>query len=349
MFARVPVEGGAEGRLRPEDAHVLVDRRLVDAGVDGAQQRAIVGQEGVLGVRLDEHVEVGRRLRLARRRVVQDPRERVGMRNRHRIGGDDAIPRGHGDGPGHHRAPVVAHDMKTRGADGIRQADHVLHEERQRVVGDVRRAGPRRIAALIRRHHAESGPGQRRDLMAPFVGGLRKPVQQDHRLAVFRTRRPHVERVVADCDPGHHDLDAGTAGARRAPRHRLPLRAGRRSDRRRQRQQHGYREPSVRSNIHPFSIPRRDRRLRSAEAFAATGDTPESRAGRDRADNLAPARRAPESDSAVAFEQRGQVGYRRHHAIRREPQLVGRLGGAALNPEGGQAGRGGAGDVPGVG
>ena len=168
------------------------------------------------------------------------------MRDRHRVRRNDAIPGGDRDAPRDGRAPVVTGNVEPLGADGVGQAEDVFDKERQRIVLDGERARPRRVAALIGRHGAEPGLGERTDLVAPLIGCLRKPVQQDHDLSVLRACHPHVEREVAHFYLRHRDLASGLA------------RYDRRSARGQERPAATYRlrQPFDRGNIHRCSIPR---------------------------------------------------------------------------------------------
>ena len=219
MFARYQIQRGAERRLRPEDAHVLVGRAGFELGEDRAQQGVIVGEEGVLRVRLDEQVEVGRGGDLARHRIAQHAAERVRVRRRYRVRRDDALGRGDRHGPGDGRPPVVAADVEAPGPDGVGQAEHVPHEQRQRVVRDVGRARAGRVAALIGRDGAEARRAEGPQLMAPLVGRLRKSVQEDHDLAVVRPGQAHVRSPTATCAvviAPACALAAGAAGSARS-------------------------------------------------------------------------------------------------------------------------------------
>ena len=187
-FARYQFRGGPEGRLGAEHPHVLLDRLGVDAGEHAAQQGVVVGEEGVLGVGLHEHVEVGRRGDLARVGVVQHPRERVRVGHRHRVRGDDAVARGDRHPPRHRRPPVVADDVEAVGADGVGEADDVADEEGQREVLDACRPRPGRVAALVGGHRTEPRVAEGAELMPPLVGRLGEPVEEDDDLTVVRSR-----------------------------------------------------------------------------------------------------------------------------------------------------------------
>ena len=210
-FARYQFRAAPRAGFDPRTAQVLVDRPGVDAGEDAAQQGVVVGEEGVFGVRLHEHVEVGRRGDLAGHRVAQHPRERVGVGHRHRVRGDDAVPRGNRHRPRDDRAPVVADDVEPVGAEGVGEADDVPDEQRQRVVLDPGRPCARRVAALVGRHRAEPRLAEGAELVPPLVRRLGKPVEKDHDLAVVRTGDTHVEREAAGVDLRHRDPVVGLA------------------------------------------------------------------------------------------------------------------------------------------
>ena len=186
----------------------------------------IVGEEGVLGIRLHEHVEVGGRGDLARVGVVQDSRERVGVGHRHRVRGDDAVARGDRHPPRHRRPPVVADDVEAVGADGVGEADDVADEQRQRVVLDAFRPRPGRVAALVGGHRAEPRLAEGAELVPPLVRRLGESVEKDHDLAVVRPRRPHVEREVADVDLRHRDPVVGLTRGRAGGGDRFATRRG---------------------------------------------------------------------------------------------------------------------------
>ena len=152
----IPVQGGAECRLRAEHANIVVDGLALHSRVHRAELRVVVGQKAVLRIRLHEHVEVGGRLDLTRHRVVQDLRERVRVWDGHRVHRDDAVRCCHRDRPRDRRTPVVPGDVKSVGPDGIRQPNHILHEEGHRVVLDVLGARAGRVAALVRCHRAKT-------------------------------------------------------------------------------------------------------------------------------------------------------------------------------------------------
>ena len=71
-----------------------------------------------------------------------------------------------------------------------------------------------RVAPLVRGDSSVSCFGERAELVAPLVGGLRKPVEEDHDLSVVRTGHADIEREIADSDLSQGDLASGRIGFR---------------------------------------------------------------------------------------------------------------------------------------
>ncbi len=107
--------------------------------------------------------------------------------------------------PGHGRAPVVADDVRPLDPERVEQRLHVAEDEREPVVPDVRRPVGGAEAAEIGRDRTEPRPGERRDLTAPEVRGVREPVQEEH-----GRPRPLVDDVEAE--PVRLDEPAARAG-----------------------------------------------------------------------------------------------------------------------------------------
>ena len=72
--------------------------------------------------------------------------------------------------------------MTALGAQGVEQTHHVADQMEERVLVDrLRPIGPA-VAAHVGRHGAESGLGERAELMAPGIPGFGKTVaEQDQR------------------------------------------------------------------------------------------------------------------------------------------------------------------------
>ena len=121
----------------------------------------------------------------------------------------------------------MADDVKSVGADGVSKAQGILDQKRQRVVVDVRRARPRRIAALIGGYGAEAGGSQRAELVTPLVGCLREAMKEDHDFAVIRTGYPHIEREIANADLRKGQAGGGLPGRADRVRSCPSARAGR--------------------------------------------------------------------------------------------------------------------------
>jgi len=85
-----------------------------------------------------------------------------------------------GDSPRHLPAPVMADEMEPRSgpAAGVGDRHDIADPAVVAIAREIARIGPRAggVAALIRRHRAIAGPGERRELVAPCVPRLREAV-----------------------------------------------------------------------------------------------------------------------------------------------------------------------------
>nr|AWS27290.1 FunU2 [Streptosporangium sp. KD35] len=78
------------------------------------------------------------------------------------------------------RTPVVTDDDRGLLAEGVHHRDVVLDQFQHPVGRHPIRPGRTAVSAHVHRHRPVSGRGQCRQLVAPGVPGLRKPVHQQH-------------------------------------------------------------------------------------------------------------------------------------------------------------------------
>ena len=108
--------------------------------------------------------------------------------------------------PGDRGAPVMADDNGLRGAERVEHADHVADQVKQRVLIDLVRLACPAIAAHVGRDGAIACPGERVQLMAPRIPGLRKTVAEEHEGPASRLCEMDGNPVCLDCamgDLGH--------------------------------------------------------------------------------------------------------------------------------------------------
>lgn len=120
------------------------------------------------------------RMALAERAARQRHQPASGERHRQADDAAKHVRAQPGGGPGHRRAPVVADDHGLAFAERLHDADHVVDQPVDAVVlepGELRRTT---VAALVDRHRAVAGGGQRVELMPPRVPGLRETMHQQH-------------------------------------------------------------------------------------------------------------------------------------------------------------------------
>ncbi len=98
-----------------------------------------------------------------------------------------------GQVPGDRAAPVVSDHLRALAPERPDDGDDVGRETIDAVRGDARGLAAEADAALVGRHHAESGRGQRRDVAVPAMRGLGKAMQQEQQRAVGRPRGERVE------------------------------------------------------------------------------------------------------------------------------------------------------------
>ena len=104
--------------------------------------------------------------------------------------------------PGDRRAPVVADDDGLTGAERVKHANHVADEVKQRVLIDLVRLACLAIAAHVGRDGAIARLGERLQLMAPRMPGLRKPVAEEHDGSASGLGEMDGNPVCLDCAMG---------------------------------------------------------------------------------------------------------------------------------------------------
>ena len=115
-----------------------------------------------------------------RRIGLHRPRERGGMRARKHgqtleFGGELRCNQ-----PRQLAAPVVAHQVEALVSQRLRHGARIGDEPLGRIVFNLARTRVWRVTALVRRHREVARGGERRQLMAPRMAGLREAVQQQH-------------------------------------------------------------------------------------------------------------------------------------------------------------------------
>ncbi len=105
---------------------------------------------------------------------------------------------GAGQRPGDHAAPVVRDEVEAVRALGVGEGEGVGDEFGHGVVGDLRGAGARGVAALVDGDGAVAGRAQGGQHRAPGVGELGPAVQQQDEVTVGRSGRQGVVGVRAD-------------------------------------------------------------------------------------------------------------------------------------------------------
>jgi hypothetical protein len=103
----------------------------------------------------------------------------------------------------------MARDDRLRDIECIQQADHVAYEVQQRVLIDRFRCLAIAIAAHVRRDRTKSCVGERRQLVAPGIPGLRKAMAKDDWWPIALLRDMQVDAVGLDCpmrDAAHRCL-----------------------------------------------------------------------------------------------------------------------------------------------
>ena len=108
--------------------------------------------------------------------------------------------------PRDRRAPVVADDGGLRRAERVEHANHVADQVKQRVLIDLGGLACLAIAAHVGRDSAIACLGERLQLKAPRIPGLRKTVAEEHERPASRLSEMDGNPVCLDCamgDLGH--------------------------------------------------------------------------------------------------------------------------------------------------
>ena len=100
--------------------------------------------------------------------------------------------------PGDEPAPVVPDEAHPVASERIGEGDDVAGEAVEGVALKTLRLVAEVVAALVRRDDAQSGGGERPELMPPAVPELRKAVQQDRRPALGRAGFDDMQVKLAD-------------------------------------------------------------------------------------------------------------------------------------------------------
>jgi hypothetical protein len=114
--------------------------------------------------------------------------------------------------PGHRRAPVVADDNGLTRAERVEDANHVPDKVKQRVLIDFLGLACLAVTAHVGRDSAIAGLGERLQLMAPRMPGLRKTMAEEHNGSASGLGEMDRNPVCLDCamsDLGHAPFSSG--------------------------------------------------------------------------------------------------------------------------------------------
>ena len=128
----------------------------------------------------------------------RDREQLLGVRGGQRRHAVDPVGHEAGDRPGEYRPPVVPDDTEAFDSERVDDPDHVAHQ--RLVVVAFRAIGPIRLATapLVRSDDAIARIGEGRNLVAPHVCSVRKPMKENHGLALAFLDHAEVQAIRSD-------------------------------------------------------------------------------------------------------------------------------------------------------